>query len=145
VCPLDHDRGVDAAVVVREGADAALGTGDWGAVCALRAGVPLVVVGAGDADPLVERAAAQAAAADVTGALEAAVAQGVTVQERAAGGEVERLLASAGVAGSSRVEVRRNGRDLRAMATLPVGADRATRDRIGAHLAGLLTRTDRWS
>lgn len=107
-CPLEVGAPIDVAVAMpdRDVPEVA----DGGATCALRSGVPLVLVGARSDDPLSSWAEPCSSLSEVGAAADRAIA--ATARRRAAPlrAEVERLLASLDVdAGAVEVEVVRRG------------------------------------
>ena len=105
-CPLEHGGPIDVAIAVREEARLQPTAEEGGVTCAIRAGLPVVVVGPEGANPFSAWSEACADAADVGGATERAIA---SVAARL-GAEVERIVALEGVdAGSVAVSVRRSG------------------------------------
>jgi hypothetical protein len=109
-CPLDHALPIDVAIAVRDQASS-VPTADEGAVtCAIRVGLPVVVVGPDGPNPFATWSEPCADPADVGAASARAIA---TVAERRAAplvAEVERLVALEGVdAGAIDVTVERFG------------------------------------
>ena len=108
-CPLEGHGPVDVAITVhREGSPVT--ARESGATCAVRAGIPLVVVSADDHHPFVAVADVSTGAEGVPRALDRAVA--VAAEKRAAplAAEARRLLEVEGIdAGEVRVDVSRDG------------------------------------
>ncbi len=143
-CAMEERAGVDAAVVVRDEREGQ--SSDWGALCAMRAGVPVVLVGADQSDRLASRAAAAVDhAEDLPSALPGVTARALPALEQPAAAEAERLLRLSGIEGTAQIDMQRSGRDLRVVATVPAGTEARTKELIAIQLAGLLRKSDHWS
>ena len=136
-CPLDDGSPVDVAIAVRDDAGAPP-TADEGAVtCAIRTGIPVVVVGSEGTSPFDEWAETCHDPADLPGAVERAIA---SVAERRAAPlreEAARLLEVEGIdAGDLDVEVRREGTTahvvIRTSSPLPIEVANAIATRMQA-------------
>lgn len=109
-CPLEGGGEVDAAVAVRHEATPQPTADESGVTCAIRAGLPVVVLAPRGPNPFAEWAEPCAEAAELPAAIDRAVE--ATAARRAAPmrDEVLRILATEGVdAGEVRVEVERQG------------------------------------
>ncbi len=109
-CPLDHSMPIDVAIAVRDEARPAPTADEAAVTCAIRAGLPVVVVGPPGANPFSAWSEPCHDPADVGAASERAIAG---VAERRAAplqAEAERVIALEGVdVGSVEVTVDRDG------------------------------------
>lgn len=138
-CPLEGHCPVDVAITVhREGSPVT--ARESGATCAVRAGIPLVVVSADDHHPFVAVADVSTGAEGVPRALDRAVA--VAAEKRAAplAAEARRLLEVEGIdAGEVRVDVTRDGDDAR----IVVWTERPVPDHVANAIATRVHAVDR--
>lgn len=109
-CPLDDGQPIDVAIAVRDEALPGPTADEAAVTCAIRVGLPVVVLGAEGPNPFAQWAESCHDAADLADACDRAIA---TVAERRAAPlrvEVARVLALEGIdAGDFDVEVRREG------------------------------------
>lgn len=109
-CPIEAHGPVDVAITVRGDLSGEPTGRESGATCAIRIGIPLVVVGTGDDQPYEQWAETVATVDEVPDAVQRAIA---TAGERRAAplvAEAARLLETEGVdAGELRVDVTREG------------------------------------
>lgn len=109
-CPLDDHSGVDVVVAVRAEAGPEPTVDESGVTCALRQGVPVVVVGDPAADPFHEWVSEIAADDDIVGACERAIVASHERRAEPLRDEVVRLLEAEGLDGSGAdVRVARTG------------------------------------
>lgn len=120
-CPLDHGAPLDVTVVVRDEARAEPTTDESAVTCAVRAGVPVVVVGPPGPDPYGDWSEACHDPDDVAAACDRAVQSAAERRAAPLAAEVQRLIDLEGVdVGEVAVEVEREG----AIAHVRVRTDR---------------------
>jgi hypothetical protein len=113
-CPLDHARPVDVAIAVREHAAAPPSADEAGVTCAIRAGVPVVVVGPPGPDSFASWAEPCHAPDDVADACGRAIDAAAERRAAPLTAEVRRLVDLRGVdVGEVSVSVHRHGDDAR--------------------------------
>ncbi len=109
-CPLDGRTGIDVVVAVRDGAGPAPTVDESGVTCALRQGVPVVVVGEPEADPFHEWVEECAPGDDLVAACERAIVASHERRAEPLRDEVVRLLEAEGLDGSgAEVRITRHG------------------------------------
>ncbi len=130
-CPIEHHGPIDVAITVRPDDAGAPTAEEAGTTCAIRTGLPTVVLG-GAEQPYAEWSATAASVDDLPDAIEAAIA--LQAERRAAPirAEAERVLAVEGVdAGRVDVDVAREGDT----AHITIRTERPVDERVGGVLA----------
>ena len=109
-CPLDAAAPVDVAIAVRDQARPQPTAEEAGVTCAIRAGLPVVVVGPEGPNPFSAWSESCAGPEGVVAATERAIASVAARRAAPIAAEVERLIALEGVdAGTVEVSVARSG------------------------------------
>jgi hypothetical protein len=132
-CPLDAGTLIEVAVAAGD-----RDPGDGAATCAVRTGMPLVLVGAGQDDPLAPWAETCDSADEVAGASRRAIEASAEKRALPLQREVERLLALEAIdAGAIEVTVRRRGDVAEVMVRTDRALDRSTVGVIATRVAAV--------